>query len=463
MTRTVRPAAVAGRFYPAQAAALAAEVDAYLARVALQTGEAVPKLVIVPHAGYVYSGAVAAQAYARVAAWRSRVRRVVLLGPTHRVAVRGIAAPTAAAFDTPLGRVAVDHAALRRLADLPQVLAHDEAHALEHALEVQLPLLQRVLDDFSVVPLAVGQVGADAVAQVLDRLWGGDETLIVISSDLSHYLSYDDARASDHATVQQVLAFDATLRPAQACGATPVNAALAVARRRGLAPRLLHLCNSGDTAGNTPDGRRRVVGYAAIAFDARAGQAADDGRADDAALGPALLSRARNAIAQRLGQACVDEPAHAAMAEPGATFVTLHRAGALRGCIGRMQADRALEADVRANAAAAAFRDSRFAPLGRDEFAGLHIKVSVLEPAQPLGALGEADALARIEPGRDGLLLQWRGAHATFLPQVWAQLPAAADFLAALKRKAGLARDFWADDLRLSRYGVRSFDTQVET
>jgi MEMO1 family protein len=245
MTRTVRPAAVAGRFYPAQAAALAAEVDAYLARVALQTGEAVPKLVIVPHAGYVYSGAVAAQAYARVAAWRSRVRRVVLLGPTHRVAVRGIAAPTAAAFDTPLGRVAVDHAALRRLADLPQVLAHDEAHALEHALEVQLPLLQRVLDDFSVVPLAVGQVGADAVAQVLDRLWGGDETLIVISSDLSHYLSYDDARASDHATVQQAgerrAGRGAPARPG-AASAAPVQFGRYGGQHAGRSPACGRLC-----------------------------------------------------------------------------------------------------------------------------------------------------------------------------------------------------------------------------
>ncbi|HEY2925902.1 AmmeMemoRadiSam system protein B [Piscinibacter sp.] len=259
-----RPAAVAGLFYPAEPQALQALIAQSLAGAAPGGAAAAPKLLLVPHAGYVYSGAVAGHAYARLAAARSRIRRVVLLGPTHRVAVRGLAAPRAAAFDTPLGRVAIDRAALAQLADLPQVQFNDAAHAQEHSLEVQLPFLQRVLGDFTLVPLAVGDASAVEVAQVIERLWGGDETLIVISSDLSHYLPYAQAQAVDRATVERILQLDPALDHQQACGATPLAGALLAARAHRLAPRLLDLRNSGDTAGD----RARVVGYCAIAFEA---------------------------------------------------------------------------------------------------------------------------------------------------------------------------------------------------
>ena len=191
------------------------------------------------------------------------VRRVVLLGPAHRVALGGLAAPNAEAFETPLGEVALDLAALAGLDDLPQVVRSDRAHEHEHSLEVQLPFLQTQLGSFTLVPLVVGDADAEAVAQVLERLWGGDETLIVISSDLSHYLRYEQARAADRATVQRILALDAGLGPHEACGAAAINGALLAARRHRLAPRLLALRNSGDTAGD----RDRVVGYGAIAFE----------------------------------------------------------------------------------------------------------------------------------------------------------------------------------------------------
>jgi len=263
MGASSRPAAVAGLFYPAEPRALQALIAQCLAGVAPSTAPP-PKLLLVPHAGYVYSGAVAGHAYARLAAARSRIRRVVLLGPTHRVAVRGLAAPRAAAFDTPLGRVDVDRAALAQLADLPQVQFNDAAHAQEHSLEVQLPFLQRVLGDFTLVPLAVGDASAAEVAQVIERLWGGDETLVVISSDLSHYLPYAQAQAVDRATVERILQLDPALDHHEACGATPLAGALLAARAHGLAPRLLDLRNSGDTAGD----RTRVVGYCAVAFEA---------------------------------------------------------------------------------------------------------------------------------------------------------------------------------------------------
>lgn len=258
---TTRSPAVAGMFYPGRPAVLAATVDQLLA--AVPTTEALPaKALIVPHAGYVYSGSTAAMAYAALAPRRATIHRVVLLGPTHRVAVDGMAVPKTDAFATPLGSIPLDSTAVARLATLPQVVVSDREHAEEHSLEVHLPFLQRLLDDFTLVPLAVGHATPEAVAEVLDLLWGGPETLIVISSDLSHFLPYAAANQVDRDTCQHILQLDTHIRPDQACGAYPVNGLLLAARRRGLVPQLIHRCNSGDTAGD----RQRVVGYAAFSF-----------------------------------------------------------------------------------------------------------------------------------------------------------------------------------------------------
>jgi AmmeMemoRadiSam system protein B/AmmeMemoRadiSam system protein A len=459
----IRPAAVAGMFYPERAAALRAQLDDYLAEAAPEAARAPagapPKLLIAPHAGYVYSGPIAARAFARLTPHGATIRRVVLLGPTHRVGVRGLAAPTVDAFETPLGRVPLDRAALDDLAALPQVVTSDRVHAQEHALEVQLPFLQRVLPGgFGLVPLAVGDAEPAEVAEVLDRLWGGAETLIVISSDLSHYLPYADAQARDRRTVERILARETDLVGEEACGAHALNGALLAARRRGLAPELLDLRNSGDTAGD----RRRVVGYAAFAATAPSAGVGVPGEEEDtpATLGEPLLSRARNAIGQRFGLTAGHEPGHPALAAPGATFVTLKDGrGALRGCIGRLEADTSLEADVRRNAQAAAFADPRFAPLTAREWPTLSLSVSLLGPHEPLPAMASAaEAAAALQPGEDGLVLAWRGRRATFLPQVWEQLPRAEQFLAELLRKAGLPAGFWAEDVSLSRYTVRHFE-----
>jgi len=458
MLAATRPAAVAGAFYPAEPGELSAQIAGYLGAAVSGQGAHASKLLLVPHAGYVYSGPVAAHAYAQLLPWRERIKRVVLLGPTHRVAVRGLAAPTVAAFDTPLGRVPIDQGALSALADLPQVVRSDAAHAQEHSLEVQLPFLQSVLGRFTLVPLAVGQATTDNVAQVIERLWGGNETLIVISSDLSHYLPYTQARATDHATVERILRLDPKLSHHEACGATPLAGALYAARKHGLSARLLDLRNSGDTAGD----RSRVVGYCAVAFEPNAVGARNTDAEQDAEaeprLGPALITRARNAIASAFALPTHPELPHPALRQHAATFVTLRRQGALRGCVGQLEATRPLDDDVRLNALSAAFRDTRFDPLEVVEFADLEIEVSLLEPAQPLQASSEAEALRAAQPGVHGLILEWRGRRATFLPQVWESLPEPRDFLAALKRKAGLPADFWASDLRLSSYRVRKFE-----
>ncbi|MBB3177918.1 AmmeMemoRadiSam system protein B [Variovorax sp. Sphag1AA] len=263
----VRHAAVCGLFYPSAPRELREQVDGFLRDGVHGNVETHPrpKLLIAPHAGYAYSGAIAASAYALLRHPDAPpIRRVVLLGPAHRVWVNGLAAPEANAFQTPLGRIPIDRELLDRIADLPQVIRSDRAHAQEHSLEVHLPFLQAALGEFTLLPLVVGDTGGAAVAEVLERLWGGDETLIVISSDLSHYLPYAKAKLADKATVQRILRFDAGLTPHEACGSEAINGALLAARHHGLKPRLLDLRNSGDTAGD----HDRVVGYSAIAFEA---------------------------------------------------------------------------------------------------------------------------------------------------------------------------------------------------
>jgi AmmeMemoRadiSam system protein B/AmmeMemoRadiSam system protein A len=450
-TSEIRPQAVAGMFYPGEAEALRSAVAAHLAQAeaAAQPGRW-PKAVVVPHAGYVYSGSTAAQAFAQLAPARGTVRRVVLLGPVHRVPVRGLALPGALAFETPLGVVPLDVEGMREVAKLPQVTLSPRAHAMEHSLEVQLPFLQQVLGEFRLLPLAVGDATPQEVAQVLEAAWGGDETLIVISSDLSHYQPYAAAQATDAATVQKILHGQADIDHHQACGATPVNGLLLAAPRHGLKPRLLKLCNSGDTAGD----RSRVVGYASLAFEAEA--ATQDGVPQDA--GRVLLPIARAAIASAVG--CITAVKESApwLQRPGATFVTLRSGdGELRGCIGSLQPHRPLVEDVKNNAVAAALHDSRFTPLQPSELDALRVEVSLLSQATPMSFASEDDLLAQLRPGVDGLVLQWGGRRATFLPQVWEQLPQPRDFLAQLKRKAGLPPAFWDDAVRVERYTVRKW------
>lgn len=255
---SVRTPAVAGLFYPADARVLDAEVRGYLA--ATDAAGPAPKAMIAPHAGYVYSGPVAASAYAWLTAGRGIVSRVVLLGPAHRVPFKGLAASGARAFETPLGDVPVDVDAVKRILALPQVALFDDAHRMEHSLEVHLPFLQRVLDNFSVVPLVVGDATAEEVAEVIDLLWGGVETVIVISSDLSHYHDYDTARRLDAATSRAIEALRPDdISPEQACGRLAIQGLLRAARTHGLHTKTVDLRNSGDTAGPSNE----VVGYGA--------------------------------------------------------------------------------------------------------------------------------------------------------------------------------------------------------
>ena len=257
----VREAVVAGQFYPGNASELSTTIRVFLDEAETEVGPA-PKALIVPHAGYIYSGPVAATAYARLRPYRQQYTRVILLGPCHRVAVKGLALSGADVFRTPLGDVPLDREAIAGL-DIPDVKVVDASHQFEHSLEVHLPFLQTVLDSFSLVPLAVGDAAPETVAQVIDALWGGPETLIVISSDLSHYLTYDKARTSDKATCQAIEKLqDQNIDHDSACGATPIGGLLIAAKRRGMKVTTLDLRNSGDTAGD----KNHVVGYGTWIF-----------------------------------------------------------------------------------------------------------------------------------------------------------------------------------------------------
>ncbi len=256
---STRPAAVAGLFYPADAAALRGSVDQLLAGAAAP-GTRRPRALLVPHAGYVYSGPTAADAYAQLLPFADSYTRVVLLGPAHRVLVTGIAIPSVRYFATPLGKVPLDRQRLDALSAFSQVCVSDEAHREEHSLEVQLPFLQRLLGRFTLLPLLVGRCPPAAVAEVVDALWEVPETLFVLSSDLSHFRDYASADRIDSATCSRILAGATNLSGDEACGAAPLNGFFSSAGGSALQRELLQRCNSGDTAGD----RRRVVGYAAF-------------------------------------------------------------------------------------------------------------------------------------------------------------------------------------------------------
>lgn len=258
----IRPAAVAGLFYPGAASDLEPLVRGFLREGVVGEPNYSPKAIIAPHAGLVYSGPIAGSAFRCFEAEAETIRRIVLLGPAHRLPVDGLALPGLEVFETPLGTVPVDQELVDRISDLPQVTENAAAHAPEHCLEVELPFLQVVLGTFSILPLLLSRVDADDVAEVLERIWGGSETRFVISSDLSHYLSYEAAQETDRQTARQVIDLCPPIAEHRACGAVAINGLLAAARRRDLVPRLLDLRSSGDTAGD----RMRVVGYGSFAF-----------------------------------------------------------------------------------------------------------------------------------------------------------------------------------------------------
>jgi MEMO1 family protein len=473
----IRPPAVAGMFYPSNPKELEAAVAYYLNEAATKFEAATfaPKAIIAPHAGYVYSGLTAAAVYNRLAPAKGVIKRVIILGPCHRVAVKGMALPSTQAFQTPLGDVPLDMEAAAKIVGLPQVEIFNDTHVEDHSLEVHLPFLQKVLGDFSIVPMIVGQASPEQVAEVLEILWGGPETLILISSDLSHYLPYDNARALDDQTRQAIERLDSVaLGNEQACGRHSIKGLLLLAREKGLSVKTADVRNSGDTAGT----KDKVVGYGSWYFEESAAgdktESNDFGAATRDILsshGTTLLHIGASAILAHLSGSGPMRLSLAEFADPlrdhGACFVTLNKAGQLRGCIGSVQAWRPLITDVAENACKAAFQDNRFAKLTRDEIESgdITMSISVLSPQTPMSFSSEADFLGQLQSGVDGIVLQEGQKRGVFLPVVWDQLPDPQKFLSHLKRKAGLPEDYWSDTLQAWRYvteGVSSIDLPAD-
>lgn len=474
----IRPPAVAGTFYPADADLLRSEIDG-LIDAALHSGiaqqeTATPKAIIVPHAGLMFSGSLAALGFATVRALKDTIKRIVIIGPAHRMAFQGIALARADQFATPLGNMRCDLPALQKALALPHVQMLDDAHTLEHGLEIELPFIQRLFgeqSDIGIVPLLVSRCSPRQVHEVIEKLWGGPETLIVISSDLSHFHDYDTAKKMDNRTRAMIENFDAeNIDTNDACGALPVAGMLMAARNRGMKIKTLGMRNSGDVTGD----KSRVVGYGAWAvYDGKASGMGGDGEDDFTKAtetlirthGPAMLDLCRQSILHGIEtgaplQVAANEVGPA-LAAPGACFVTLKKAGQLRGCIGSIISHAPLATDLCENAFKAAFRDPRFAGLSRAEIGDdLELSISVLSPPHPFGFADEADFISKLTPFEDGIILSDGNRRGLFLPQVWDQLPDPKDFLAHLKRKAGLAMDHWSPNMRAERFITRGISSR---
>jgi AmmeMemoRadiSam system protein B/AmmeMemoRadiSam system protein A len=459
----------AGTFYPAEKEALA-RVIARLTRKARENSPPLPaqkglKALMLPHAGYAYSGVVAAHAWHVLHG--VRFKKVVLMGPDHRVGFRDAAVSDADGWRTPLGRIPLAPDGRKLCRESREFRPIPASDASEHSLEVILPFLQSYLEEFQLVPIVLGACDIRKTALAVDPLLD-DATLLVVSTDLSHYLPYELAVNRDKSTLSAILALDqdAVLAAENgACGKYPVAVMLELASRHHWQPVLLNYANSGDTAGD----RTRVVGYAAIAFYGEdhmsSPSASQSSLSKDQGL--ALVALARQTLMKYFKKPVAAEHQdriRAALADPAlqvnsGTFVTLKIGGQLRGCIGSLAGHEPLVDGVRANALNAAFHDPRFRPLTAEELGRVSIEVSVLTAPEPLEYTDAEDLAARLRPHVDGVTIRKGFAGATFLPQVWEQLPEAEVFLSHLCQKAGLPGDAWRKgDLEVETYQVQYFE-----
>ncbi|MGB1801307.1 MAG: AmmeMemoRadiSam system protein B, partial [Gammaproteobacteria bacterium] len=416
---SIRPTAVAGSFYPKQASELNNMLEKFLSQYAVNDSVkiTIPKAIIAPHAGYIYSGQTAASVYSNLEQVKDKIKRVVLLGPTHRVYVNGIALPSNTHFSSPLGNVSIDTESLKKISSHSFVDYIDEAHTQEHSLEVHIPFLQKVLNDFVLLPILVSNAAPEQVATILKELWGNDETLIVISSDLSHFLNYETANKTDSHTTELIEKFDYEhIGSKQACGCMPMRGLLKLAQEKNMTIQTVDLRNSGDTAGS----KDRVVGYGAYALFENNDNILND---SDKAI---VFDVMHNSIKQSLNLEKAFNIDAMDLSETlktnYAVFVTLKLNGQLRGCIGTNEAHLSLIDAVAKYAHAAAFSDPRFKPLTEEEYKQIEISLSILTPAEPFPFKDEQDLLNQLRPNIDGLIIAKNNKRATFLPVVWESL-----------------------------------------
>lgn len=451
-----RNPAVAGLFYPAESKTLDSEVSRYL-NTGYRRHEVCPQILIVPHAGYQYSASAAAQAYLPLKDYADKIKTVILLGPSHHVFLNGAALPAAEYFKTPLGRIPVNREISGELLRNKLFAVNAKAHRDEHSLEVQLPFLQKVLKRFSVVPIVYGNVTPERLAAALEKYLKRSDVLLVVSADLSHYQRYDEAVAMDGQTAAKIAEGRADVDDHHSCGAAGINAALILSRRLHLKPEMLALINSGDVS----EDKTRVVGYGAWSFGREGNEVSVVEREYDGLKGFAgeygsqIITAARRAL-QHAVKGKVYRPQRRDYDEHlfdrGAVFVTLHKDGELRGCVGSLYPRQAVVADIAANAAAAALEDGRFEPLAPEELDDVRISVSLLTGYERIDYRDEADLLKQMRSGTDGIVIRDGDRQGLFLPSVWEQLPDKKSFLNNLKLKAGMSPSFWSNDIKVYRF-----------
>lgn len=469
--KEVRKPIIAGYFYPANPLELKQLIH-HLTDQAQKTQVELPKnkylkALILPHAGYIYSGWTAA--HAALVLRPKQFSKVILLGPDHSGKFRNGIIISAKAYETPLGLINLheDTNNLSAKSELFQQIPISIDR--EHSLEAILPFLQNYLHEFELIPIAVGPTNIPRFAEEIERIMDSN-SLLVVSSDLSHFLPYSNAVDRDQETIHWIKDLEPTKllnTENRACGAIPISILIHLARRHHWQPVLLHYSNSGDTAGN----RSKVVGYAAIAFfgDQRMQNNTESNQHLSEQQGQLLVNLARQTIMESLGESISESESEAVESalldecyqSQCGTFVTLKIDGQLRGCIGNLTATEPLSEGVRQNAINAAFHDPRFSPLTEKELGQIDIEVSILTEPQPLEYNDSTDLLNKLRVNVDGLIIRKGHASATFLPQVWEQLPNPEDFLAHLCMKAGLPSDAWRNTkLEVLTYQVQYFEEQ---
>lgn len=467
----VRPPAVAGLFYPAEEKTLTKTIEGLLEQA---PEHHVPRLkaLVCPHAGYDYSGLTAASAYKTLAG--RDVQTVIILAASHYAAFQGASVPDVDAYQTPLGRVPISEKARQLLKTKPFVLeprcsvqrpgwwrqaskpapaaGEDTPETWEHSVEVQIPFLQKVLKNFKILPIVFGDADPEQVARALAAILD-DKTVVLASSDLSHYHSYSAAKELDARCVKAICDVDLDeMKDQEACGKLPILTLMHLAKLRNWTTRLLDSRNSGDTSGE----KDRVVGYTAIAFC----ESAQETYA--AAERKFLLELARQTLKSIAASGDLPKVSAASvppkLKETKACFVTLTKAGSLRGCIGHIQPQEALYQAVIHNAQSAALHDPRFPPVRRDEVDQIKIEVSVLTEPKPLSFNSPEDLLSKLQPQQDGVVLRIGSRSSTFLPQVWEQIPEKVDFLNRLAQKAGCEPSAWrGNETTVLTYRVEAF------
>ncbi len=457
-SNNIRMPVWAGKFYPATQSGLKQTIN-ILTQKSRQTTVNIPpneklKAIILPHAGYIYSGFTAA--HASLVLSEKQFNKVILLGPDHRIGFNHCAISNVKGYQTPLGFTGLhEDVNLLKKSNLFQSI--QKSHEVEHSIEVILPFLQYYLKQFQLVPIVIGRppdinVIADAIEPLLDS-----NTLLVVSSDLSHFLPYSEALSRDKETIDLILndkPEKLNKRDNCACGKTPILILMEIARRRHWKPIPLNYTNSGDTAGD----RSKVVGYAAIAYFGEPSLSQKQGQV--------LVKLARRTIMEKLGRKMPADQARQLSAalkdsyfnERCGTFVTLKSDGRLRGCIGSLTSNESIRIGITRNALNAAFGDPRFPPLTASEFKNVDIEISILTQPKPIEYTDYSDLVAKLRVNTDGVILRKGRALATFLPQVWKQLPQPDVFLSHLCAKAGLSSDSWKNTkLEILTYQVQYF------